>query len=101
MDELQKLKQTIQEKLAQKEAVEHELVQLQNQERRILKYDAEKERKARTHRLVERGALLESVLGEDKNLSNESIQELLIAVSKSEVFQSSLAKIKSRESVEP
>lgn len=39
-----------------------------------------KERKQRAHRLIERGAILESVINEirpSENLSNEQIQEIL------------------------
>ena len=38
---------------------------------------AEKERKARTHRLIERGAILESLIGNSIDFTNDEIKALL------------------------
>ncbi len=45
-----------------------------NRERRAL---AEKERKERTHRLIERGAILEAYISESLDFSNEEIKQIL------------------------
>ena len=49
----------IEEKIAK---AEEEIRQLQNRKRKLLNQKKDAERKARTHRLIERGAILESLL---------------------------------------
>ena len=49
----------ISEKIAK---AEEEIRQLQNKRRKLLNQQKSEERKARTHRLIERGAILESLL---------------------------------------
>lgn len=44
---------------------------------------AEKQRKERTHRLIERGAMLETFLEEPENLSNDEVMEILKGLFKS------------------
>ena len=73
--ETQKLRLT-QQKNASKERA--------NREKKAL---AEKERKERTHRLVERGAILESCITDPCALTNEQIKEIV-----SKVFASATVK---------
>ena len=49
----------IREKIAK---AEEEIRQLQNKKRKLINQQKNEERKARTHRLIERGAILESLL---------------------------------------
>ena len=64
----------IEEKIAK---AEEEIRQLQNRKRKLLNQKKDAERKARTHRLIERGAILESLLEKPEQYSNEQIKELL------------------------
>ena len=49
---------------------EERLRQLKNQEQKILKQDIVKRRKERTHRLITRGAILESLIENAEELLN-------------------------------
>ena len=49
---------------------EERLRQLKNQEQKILKQDIVKKRKERTHRLITRGAILESLIENAEELLN-------------------------------
>lgn len=63
-----------------KENLEKQLRQLNNQLKKIENKDVVKERKARTKRLIERGAMLESLIPHAVDFNNEEIQEILIEV---------------------
>ena len=51
--------------------------QLEHQMSRLLNRDKQAERKARTRRLIERGAILESVFHETADLSGEEVKAFL------------------------
>ena len=51
--------------------------QLEHQRSRLLNRDKQAERKARTRRLIERGAILESVFPETADLSGEEVKAFL------------------------
>ena len=51
--------------------------QLEHQMSRLLNRDRQAERKARTRRLIERGAILESVFPETADLSGEEVKAFL------------------------
>lgn len=51
--------------------------QLEHQMSRLLNRDKQAERKARTRRLIERGAILESVFPETIDLSGEEVKAFL------------------------
>lgn len=59
---------------------EEEIRQLQNRKRKLLNQKKAEERKIRTHRLVERGAILESLLEQPEQYTNEQIKGLLETV---------------------
>ena len=69
--------QTIDEKL---EAAKTELEQSENRLNLLLNRKRDAERKERTHRLIECGAVLESVLKGSENLTSEQLQSLLLEV---------------------
>lgn len=75
--ELQKVKAEIESKQEQKETYEKKLVQLQNREKQLKKMASIKERKKRNHRLIERGAILESFVEGASDKSNEEIKNIL------------------------
>lgn len=56
---------------------EEEIRQLQNRKKKLLNQKRSEERKIRTHRLVERGAILESLLKQPEQYTNEQIKSLL------------------------
>ena len=56
---------------------EEEIRQLQNRKKKLLNQKRGEERKIRTHRLVERGAILESLLEQPEQYTNEQIKGLL------------------------
>ena len=69
---------------------EQRLRQLKNQEKKILKQDIVKRRKERTHRLITRGAILESFIENAEELTDEEIKILLEEVTKTKEFKETL-----------
>ena len=69
---------------------EERLRQLKNQEQKILKQDIVKRRKERTHRLITRGAILESLIENAEELTDEEIKILLKEATKTEEFKETL-----------
>ena len=60
--ELEKVKAEIESKKEEKEKYEKQLYQLKNKEKKLKKMASLEERKKRTNRLIERGAILESFI---------------------------------------
>ena len=58
---------------------EKEIRQLENRCKRLVGSQSQLERKARTRRLIERGAMLESFIPEAETLTNEQIMSVLMA----------------------
>ena len=67
--------------------INEQIKQLQNKKKTLLAKESEEKRKKRTKRLIEREAILESVIGNAEEFSNEQLQALLI-----EIFSSEFAK---------
>ena len=80
----------IEEKIAK---AEEEIRQLQNRKRKLLNQKKDAERKVRTHRLIERGAILESLLEKPEQYSNEQIKGLLEVTFQTAQAQEHLRKI--------
>jgi len=59
------------------ESIQAEIVQLENERKRLLQTQKEQARKARTHRLIERGALLESFIDDADALTNDQLKAFL------------------------
>ena len=59
------------------EVVRKKIRQLENRQKILLNRKADAERKARTHRLIERGAILESVFPEVVAMTGEQIKAFL------------------------
>lgn len=66
----------------EKEKVETELRQLQNRQKILLNKKSNAERKARTHRLIERGAILENVFPAVAAMTGEEVSAFLLSLSR-------------------
>lgn len=75
--ELEKVKAEIESKQEEKEKYEKKLSQLKNQEKKLKRMLSIAERKKRNHRLIERGAILESFIEGASGKSNEEIKGIL------------------------
>ncbi len=96
---------------AEKAKFEHTWVQLESQKLRLLQYKraskernnrekkllAEKERKERTHRLIERGAILEYYINDPEDFSNDEIQTIVQNVMTQETVINYIEKIRARK----
>jgi len=58
-------------------SIEAEILQLENERKRLLQQQKEQARKDRTHRLIERGALLESYIDGADALTNDQLKAFL------------------------
>ncbi len=65
-----------------KDEAEKHISQLENRQKILLNRKRTEERKARTHRLIERGAILESVFPPVADMDGEEAQAFLIALSR-------------------
>ena len=93
---MRKLEQIRQESKEIKDKIddtEERLRQLKNQEKKILKQDIVKRRKERTHRLITRGAILESLIENAEELTDEEIKILLEEATKTKEFKGALRVI--------
>ena len=76
MKNLEKIRKEYREIKDKIDDTEEQLRQLKNQEKKILKQDIVKRRKERTHRLITRGAILESLIENAEELTDEEIKIL-------------------------
>ncbi|MDO4605312.1 MAG: DUF3847 domain-containing protein [Helcococcus sp.] len=82
-----------------KEKCEIKLQQLENQERKIKRQISQEERKKRTRRLIERGAILESLTENAGELTDEEIKILLEKATKTKEFKEPLKIIRQNEKI--
>jgi hypothetical protein len=61
----------------QVQSVRDKIQELQSREKRLLNQQKEAERKARTKRLIERGAMMESILPSSIELTNDQFKALI------------------------
>ena len=87
LDQLRQESKEIKDKI---DDTEERLRQLKNQEKKILKQDIVKKRKERTHRLITRGAILESLIKNAEELTDEEIKILLEEATKTKEFKETL-----------
>ena len=90
MKKLEQLRQESKEIKDKIDYTEERLRQLKNQEKKILKQDIIKRRKERTHRLITRGAILESLIENAEELTDEEIKILLEEATKTKEFKETL-----------
>ena len=69
---------------------EERLRQLKNQEQKILGQDIIKRRKERTHRLITRGAILESLIENAEELTDDEIKILLEEATKTKEIKETI-----------
>ena len=62
--------------------VQEEIRQLENRQKILLNRQSDMERRARTHRLIEHGAVLESVFPSLVGLSGEEVKAFLLSLSR-------------------
>lgn len=93
MNELDRLK-------TEKERAEKELRQLENRQKMLLNKQRDAERRLRTRRLIERGAMLESVFPELTSWDNKGVMAFLIVVSRLPQIAEWLAKAAKLEDAE-
>ena len=87
LDQIRQESKEIKDKI---DDTEERLRQLKNQEKKILKQDIIKRRKERTHRLITRGAILESLIENAEELTDEEIKILLEEATKTKEFKETL-----------
>ena len=90
MKKLEQIRQESKEIKDKNDDKEERLRQLKNQEKKILKQDIVKRRKERTHRLITRGAILESLIENAEELTDEEIKILLEEATKTKEFKETL-----------
>jgi len=59
------------------EGINSKIEQLENERKRLMNLQKQADRKARTKRLIERGAILESLITDPANFTNEQIKTFL------------------------
>lgn len=67
---------------AKQQKVQNEIRQLENRQKILLNRQKDAERRARTRRLIEHGAILESIFPALAGLSGEEVKAFLLAVSR-------------------
>ena len=70
------------DKSPEEQKVEKKIGQLQNHQKILLNRKRQEERRARTHRLIERGAILEAVFPSVVDMEGEKVEAFLIALSR-------------------
>ena len=65
----------------EKHKLEREIQQLENRQKILLNKKSDAERKARTRRLIERGAILESVFPAAAAMTGEEVKAFLLSLS--------------------
>ena len=78
---------------------EEKIRQLENQQTQLIQKEKVAERKARTRRLIERGAILESMLDDAVNFTNEEVKAILAVALKSGVAYDAIISVRKRRSV--
>lgn len=59
------------------ESIKTQIQQLENEQKRFLQQQKEQDRKVRTHRLIERGSILESLISGADDFTNDQIKAFL------------------------
>ena len=75
-------------------SIEDQIEQLKNQRKNLIQKQKEDDRKARTKRLIERGAITESLIPEADMFTNEQIQTFLAKTIQTEYAKKILNSLK-------
>ena len=73
--------------------------QLENQQKQLIQKEKETARKARTRRLIERGAILESLLNDAEVFTNEEVKAILAVALKSGAAYDAIISARKRRSM--
>lgn len=73
---------TLERAKAEQEKVQREIQQLENCQKILLNKKTDAERRARTRRLIEHGAILESIFPALASLSGEDVKAFLLSLSR-------------------
>ncbi len=68
--------------IAERDANTEQIRQLNNRIKILANRERDAERRERTHRLIEKGAIVESVLPQTVNMSSEDFKKFLISLTK-------------------
>ena len=79
------------------ESVQEQIRQLENQKKRLMQEQKEQARRARTKRLIERGAILESLIPEADAFTNEQIKAFLEKTIRAESARKAWANLSSMQ----
>jgi hypothetical protein len=81
--------------------INEQIAQLENRRRELLQKSKAQERKARTKRLIERGALLESLIDGADELTNEQFKRLIEKMMNNDNAHRTLEETRARSGGEP
>ena len=81
------------------ESIQTQIQQLENERKRLMQQQKEQERKDRTKRLIERGAILESLIPDAATFSNEQIKAFLQKFVESDSARKILANMTPQDNV--
>jgi len=74
--------------------IEEQIAQLENRRRELMQKHKEHERKARTKRLIERGAIVESVIGSAEELTGEQFKAFIERIANTDQARRALEEAK-------
>jgi hypothetical protein len=81
--------------------IEKKIKQHNNHLNNVLAKSREEEKRARASRLIQRGAIAESLIPNAKNLTNEQIEELLTVALRSPLIQDMAREFISKANLKP
>jgi hypothetical protein len=81
--------------------IEEQIAQLENRRRELMQKNKERERKARTKRLIERGAIVESVIGGVDELSGDGFKAFIERVMNTAEARRALEEAKRQDGGKP
>jgi hypothetical protein len=81
-------------KLERAAAIDEQMTQLANQKKKLLQQHREAERKARTRRLIQRGAILEGFIPDPETYTEDEIQAFLKETLATKFAKDALRRIK-------
>lgn len=73
---------TLEQAKAEQEKVQREIQQLENRQKILLNKKTDAERRARTRRLIEHGAILESIFPAAATMTGEEVKAFLLSLSR-------------------
>jgi secreted Zn-dependent insulinase-like peptidase len=82
-------------------SIEEQIEQLENRRKKLLQEEKAQARKDRTRRLIERGAILESIIDEADALTNDEVKMYLEKTLKTEYARKILSGVKGGNSENP